>query len=216
MKREEALWQRAVYLLAKPEFQKDVKAIRKAAGLPTNGFKNEEALEAWRDKHFYNQYNWDTNVEYKVVDKLVYELITKKQYELSGEWHYSLKQYVFLNELDEMRLYTGDVTLGLERDADTGEVTLLLRVSSDVTEKEFKDSWELIKQWRSENGIKTREDRRLAHPKNLSKGLFAFNLKQSGASNKEIATAIEAKFGGICMPDDAKTIINNFKKQLGY
>jgi hypothetical protein len=207
MKRSEAVYQRAIYLVSNPHFQESIRMIRKNAGLPAGGFKTEAALEKWKIAYVYDKWEED-NVETS-IDKAVSKIINHRPYALSSSWHHAVKRYVYQDEIDKMELPIGIQSM-VVRDSITEKTNIHVIVTEDVTRAEYEMEWERIEKWRLELRTNPMKRQRPSSLTNLELGAYAYKLHRSKLSYADIATALENKY---YIADDAKTLVSNFKKK---
>lgn len=211
MKRSEAVYKRAIYLVSKPDFIKNVARIRKLAGIPPTGFKDEPSMEKWKATHVYNILNPKIEAS---IDAGVAKIINKKEYRLSASWRHAIKRYVYLNNVDDMQL-PGGLQLRHAYDVQTGRPTIHVIVTEDVTEPDYQEQWKRIRAWQRRLKIEPMPVQRPADPTNLKRGKFAYDLWAADVPYPDIARAIDAEFGEVCTADMAKTYVKNFMKQAG-
>ncbi len=98
MNRRDATQQKALYLFSRPEFQEDIKAIRRTIdGIPLGGFRTEAAYEKWLKENVYGK--WNDGTAEAAIDKAVTKIINTAEYELSAAWHHSIKRLYTLAKL---------------------------------------------------------------------------------------------------------------------
>jgi hypothetical protein len=213
MKRDNAVWQRAMYLTSKPNFKKDIEVAREANNLPISGFASPRDLENWLESQVYGKLEGNDIEE--SIDLAVAQIINKPEYALSPGWHHSIKRYMYLNTVRGMQLPKG-LESRLMHDELTGRPILHVVVSEDITERDYIDEWKRIEIWRKKLKLESLPKQRAANQHFLKRGKFAYELWVQGAPYSEIAEKIEKRFKDkIYVADDAKTIIANFMKQSG-
>lgn len=216
MKRTDAVWQRAFYLINNPQLQIAVKQVRKANNIPLNGFASERSFKVWKNKRIRSK-KWNAvNVE-SDVDRAVAKIVNDEQYELTDKWLYEVKQYVYFNSIDSMPLTTTGMSYSSVFNELTGKVTLRITVPDDITRQDYINGWKEVKQWRKELHKLKFKRQTPADPLKLETSKHAYEMREQGASDAEIAQRLERKFGDAkhtFTPQMVNTIVNNFKKQV--
>lgn len=213
MKRKDAVGQRAVYLVSKPNFQRDVRAVRHSSNIPENGFASEIDLGSWLEKHVYGTAKGNDIEE--AIELAIARIVSKPEYGLSPGWQHSIKRFMYLNDPDNMQLPVG-LESRLVFDELTEQPTIHVIVTGDITEQDYKDGWKSIKEWRKRLNLNELPKQRRADPIKLRRGKYAYDLWLSGSSYSDVAKELEKDFSGtVYIADDAKTIIHNFIKQSG-
>jgi hypothetical protein len=215
MKRSDAVMQRAMYLVSRPDFQADIKTLRKKVGLPEGGFNSEVDLENWKAVHVYDRLPED-DAEV-IVDAAAADLVGNEKYELSPNWHHAVKRYAYLNDVSDMQLPVG-IQSRVVYD-DSGRPTIHVMVPEDATKADFYDEWERVEAWRKR--LRLKPPKRLRRANKLQRGKFAYETWVEAQSYIKVAEELNANFADeddfedIYTADDAKTIVRDFKKQAG-
>jgi len=173
LKRDERIKQKFEILLARPDFQNDIKKLRRKWNISPDGIKTEETRLEW--------FHWLDNETDQYVDKYwpecrrqMRELVQKDKlhdrqdlndefnkkvprnafhheishivfkFKLPSSWHSSIRHYLLFNNQDNVRIPLNSVSLLLTWDSKTGERQISLTLQADSTIDDIKAIWPLV------------------------------------------------------------------------
>lgn len=217
MKRHNATWQRAMYLTSRPNFKKDIKAIREANSIPLLGFPSENAYEEWAEKHIYK--TTEGNAREETIDAAVADILSNPEYALSPGWHHSIKRFLYFNEVDAMEL-PSRLDVSVETDKVTKQTMMHIIVGEETTEDEYREGWHNVEYLRRFYGLKAPTKERQADNFTLRRKKLAYDVWSETHSYVEAAKAVEKRFAReyaheVYDAESAKTDVRNFIKQAG-
>lgn len=217
MRRQDATWQRAMYLTGRPNFKKDIQELREANGIPTHGFPSESAYETWAEKYIYKTI--EGNVREEAIDTAVANIISNPEYTLSPGWHHSIKRFLYFNDVDAMEL-PSRLDVSVETDKVTGQRMIHVIIGEETTEDEYCEGWYNVEYLRKFYGLKTPAKERQADEFTLRRKKLAYDVWYETGSYVKAAKAVEERFAKeyaheVYDAESAKTDVRNFVKQAG-
>lgn len=233
--------QRAKLLLARPDFQGDIRKLRRQFKIPLGGIKNETENTEWRRK--FDQSNedyYDTvwashrpkllklRKEKKFIEerKLNKDLNNAaplnalriaiksllKEYKVPLSWEESVRRYLLFNDINNMWL-PGGVTIKEEYDEDTHLKRLYIGIEDDTTRKELDAAWPIIKI--HQKRLHSHQKDKFQPIKKFDRDKDAYDLRQTGKKLDEIATILSNKYKEIYGYTDIAGFIRRHKQKIG-
>lgn len=190
-------------LITREDFQSDVQAMRDKWGIPPEGFATNEDAELW-----LAQYEDARATEKKFIDDLSETFIRSGKYNLgSVSWH-PLKLYILTN--DKNGSFSGLLPkVVLTRDEHSGEAQYNLRFYGHTTEAEMRQAFNSFKA----SAFPDKRPRLIA-PVKLKKMQMAYELRSGGMAWKQVAETVNNKLGGNLQYNDARKLVEQYKKYL--
>jgi len=227
--------QQAKLLVANPNFQADIKALREKWRIPTDGFKSQTEADEWNGQlmlssdlmhdeearklglqKLHPADLWagvaeiDARLPHHLFKADILELIYK--YQLSVQWQNNLQEYSLTNAFDERFLFDS-VAVSYTRDPQTGLWEIHIIVHENTTLQNVKDSWHLVKGFQKHLPFRKRQ--KIREIKQLDRDKLAYELDQGGKSYKSIAIALTKEFGKDIDYNEVSKFIERHKKKIG-
>ncbi len=228
-------------LIARPDFQGDVKALREKFNIPMDGFKDEKTNQKWHHEFYKSSDDYFDNIWANRRDEIIklkekrkfleaerlqkeindtapintYRIAIKnllKKYKVSLRWEESIRRYLLFNNIDSMWL-PGGITIHEEYDRDIQLKKLSIEIEGDTRLEDIKRSWPIIKFHQKRLESHTKE--KFQPIKNFERDQEAYNLKQSGSSYNEIANTLSKKYNKVISYDDVASYIKRHKQKTG-
>jgi hypothetical protein len=217
--RKDYMWQKAMYLVGRPDFKKDMHSVRKLYGVPLSGFRSEQAFNVWaKQSGYYGVIDENDDIEAK-IDLSIAEIIAKPEYELSAGWQHAIKRFMFFNNVDDMQL---PIRLDVEtvKDPLTDRLTLHVIVTDETSQEDYIESWENVKYLREYYGLKAPKRRKEANTYLLKRKKLAYETWLNTDDYNMVVKIVNLVFvkelkDTAYTYNDAKTDVNNYKRQSG-
>ncbi|MFH1792693.1 MAG: hypothetical protein ABH819_03615 [Patescibacteria group bacterium] len=233
--------QRAKLLIARPDFQDDVLAIRNKFKIPPSGFTDDDTNQKWHHEFYQSDDNYFKEawpkargiiIQLKKEGKLkkaeelqkefnneapinIFRIRIKKllkKYKLPLEWKESVRRYILFNNIDSMWL-PGNVTINEKVDQDTNLIKLSIGIDDSTTIEDIKKSWGTIKF--HQKRLHSYKHDKFQPIKNFDRDKEAYDLKKSGKTYSEIAEILSKKFNKIYGYEDVGSFIKRHKQKTG-
>ncbi len=232
--------QNAKVLVAKPEFQKDIVALRAKWNIPKKGFSNDKEYGDWDNNFLTNTdayFDAEFPKHYKELDKLrnegKYKEFRERQkelndasplnafrieiknlvrkYHLSPRWEESIRRYTFFNNPKYMGHFIG-IGIRIERDSENDVETILLEIDENTTLNDIKSEWPIVKF--HQNRLSYKKQKKFQPIPNFDRDRRVYELKISGVKSKDIEEIIQNEFGSSISYADIDMIVKRYKKRL--
>lgn len=192
--------QRFQLLVQRNDFQEDVRDFRQRWHIPQRDLRSNEAIAAWRKKHFMaTEFNND-------LAKLLF------QYELPGSWKGALNTYMFINKAE----YFGPLGVWVRVAPDkAGNEEVSVVLDAFATRQDFIEAWPEIEHHLKELRARKKQKFQPLNKKILERNKLAYELKQQGMKYADIASRLNEQYEGAFAYTDIPTMIRNYKKVLG-
>lgn len=233
--------QRAKLLIARPDFQEDVRAIRIKFKIPPIGFADDEVNQKWHHEFYQSDDEYIEKVwlrrrkeitqlekenKYTEAEKLRNQLINGspinsfritikeflKTYKLPLRWKESLRRYVLFNNLDKMLLPIG-ISLKTESDKDTDLSSLYIEIEDDTTLEDIKQGWQEVKYQQKKLHSRVRE--KFQPIRRMDRDMKAYELDRQGLKLKDIAEVLSKEFNDNYEWYDVSKFIERHRIKLG-
>lgn len=233
--------QRVKLLIANPDFQNEVKQIRKKIKIPLDGIKSNKESQIWhhdfyesdeiyfktnrervkaeiekleKGKKFQEGFNLHRKFNKEAPINSFYISIKNilKEHKLSLNWAHSIQRYILFNSIDLMWL-PGNVIVSQEYDLDTDLIKLSIGIDDSTTLDDIKKSWPMIKFHQKK--LESYTKKKFQPIKNFERDQKSYNLKQSGKRYSEIAEILSKKFNKIYSYEDVGSFIKRHKQKTG-
>lgn len=186
-------WQFTELLFARTDFQKDVEKFRKDWQLPAGGFVNEDEERKWKNARSRN---------------LVQVFIEPRTYNLDSMCSYPLLAYI----------ETGSTTIPLMGILPQVSITIdeisrnpvyRIRFYEHTTEDEIRQVFNSYKR------VHLKDKRKQLIPAlKLKKMQRANELRETGMAWKQLAMTVNKELGGSLEYNDARKLVEQYKKHL--
>lgn len=244
-KRNERIQQRLEILLARSNFQSDIKTLRKKWNIPRDGIETEEAHQEWmnwlnQQTDQYVNKNWpqcrtqsqDLIKQGKLLERKDLEnefnkniprnafrydiLHLLSQYKIPSQWEESIRRYLLFNKSIDLPIPLNNVTVQETWDFNLGSWQLSLILSADTTLKDIKAIWPLIKQ--EQVKLHDYASKKFQPVPNLKRDKQIFDLAEKGMSYEDIASTILKEFRAKSTfgYDDVSKALHRYRKRIGH
>ena len=181
-------------LVARSDFQKEINEFRQEWQLPTDGFNDTTSEKDWHEAR---------------KEQAVEVFIRSDKYKLgSASWRPLLK-YIDSDEITAPFIGISPQVL-MRPDEVTMRPTYLLRFYEHSTEEEIRQAFNRFKQY----NLKDKRQQLIPALK-LKKMKRANELRDTGMAWKEVAKTVNTEFGGSLEYNDARKLVEQYKKHLG-
>jgi len=232
--------QKAKVLIARPDFQKEVKKLRKKWKIPSNGIPNEEKRSEWQELYAEMEEEWYKKIWNKRRDEVVelnkagkiYEAedlkkdifntnpinalridvkMILKKYRLPLRWKDGIKNYLLSSKPESIAVPVGP-TIVIKWDEDTGIRIVSIEIDDSITLETIKKSWKHIMYERDR--LYSRTQKKFQPIKNFDRDREAYDLHTKGKTAQEIADILSEKKDRVYSYDDVFSFIKRYKKRL--
>ena len=233
--------QRAKLLVANPNFQSDIKEVRKTFNIPVEGLNGQEATQKWHQDFYKKEEECFRNIfgrrrhevtklkkakRFREMLDLEKELNNTlpinalriaiknliKKYKLPLSWQDSVRKYILFNNITNIWLPEG-ITIVEEHDEDTGLRKLSLEIQDDTRLEDIKKAWPDIEF--HQKLLHSYTKKKFQPIRNFERDQEAYNLKKSGKSYNEIADIFSEKYKKDISYDDVASFIKRHKQKTG-
>lgn len=237
--------QKIKVLVSKPDFQEDMRRLRKKWNIPEDGIKEEKDNQLWyrklnqdTDKYFDEEWpkhrseldqlresgkfkEWKQR-EDELNDAAPLNAFYKdiksilKKYLLSPKWKDPVKRYLLYNDPNNMGLSIGVTIAGHLNDYEPVEYQLCLHIDEDTTLEDIKEIWPDVKE-HQKNLIYKKQQKYQPIP-NFDRDKHIYELSQQGLSYEEIALKIQKDF---MVPssfgyEDVSKALDRYRKRIRH
>jgi hypothetical protein len=212
--------QRTKLLIARPDFQEDVLAIRARFKMPSSGLTDDEINQKWHHEFYQSDDNYFETVwlkrrgeitqlkkerKLKEAEELQKQLNNEapinafriaiksllKTYKLPLRWEESVRRYVLFNKIENMWLPVG-LSIHSEHDEDTDLKKIYIEIEDDTILEDIKQQWQSVKHHQKQLHSRTKD--KFQPIREFERDQLAYDLNRKGKNLKEVAKALTKEF----------------------